>query len=423
MIDGTQGQDTVITPPKNHKRWRYLAAAVVAGVALTVALPSIALWHSGGKRVSLDSVQTTEVFRGDLIRDIAVSGRLIAANAPQLYSSEPGVITLLAKPGDSVEFGQSVATIASPELDAQLQQAQSELDKLTIDASRGRLANNEAQLDLERALDTAKLNLTAAQREQERTDISYKKQVISEQEWAQNQDKLLAAQVQYKHALRKVDVAKERLAFEQKTREMAIARQQLALDELTRRKQATEIKAPVSGVIGNWLVAQKDNVPDSTPLMTVVDLSRYEAEIGVPEFYAEDLGLGLTVSMTISGEKIVGEVIAISPEIQASEVMIRVSVPASESLRLRQNQRVTARLEFEKKPDVLMVRRGSFLTSSKQQQVYRLDEQQLASQQPVDFGATSVNYIEIVSGLNEGDQIISSSYEDFVDTAQIKLID
>ena len=358
MINGTDGQDERVNPPKRKLRWKPFVAVGMVVAAVALAWPTLGLWHSGIPQINGETIKLNTVIRGDLVRDIAASGKLIAANAPQIYSPEPGTVTLQARPGDTVTAGQTIATINSPELRSELKQAQSELDKLTIEANRGELANKESQLDLQRELDSAKLSLAAAQREKERTDVSYQKQVISEQDWARSQDELLAAQVQYQHAKRKVKLAEERLKFEQQNRMIAVSRQKLVVEELQRRQDATRIEAPVSGVVGNWLVSQKDRVADSSPLMTVVDLSRYEAEIGVPEFYADDLGLGLNVVMTIAGSEISGQVIAISPEINGSEIKIRVSVNAPDTLRLRQNQRVNARIEFEKKQQVLMVRRG-----------------------------------------------------------------
>jgi len=420
MIEGTQGQDEVIAPAARKLNWRLLLAAGVVLAAGVFAWPTLGLWSAGIPSIDSETIKFSPVTRGDLVRDIAVSGKLVAANAPQIYSPEPGTVTLLVKPGDSVNREQAIATIDSPELTAQLRQAQSELDKLTITANHGELAIKEAQLDLQRELDSARLNLAAAQREKERTDLSYQKQVISEQTWAKSQDELLAAQVHYQHASRKVKLAEERLKFEQQNRMIAVSRQKLVVEELQRRSQATQIHAPVSGVVGNWLVSQKDRVADSTALMTIVDLSRYEAEFGVPEFYADDLGLGLTVNMGIAGSQISGKVIAISPEINGSEIKIRVSVTSADGLQLRQNQRVNGRIEFENKQQVLMVRRGAFMGDGGSF-VYRLDGDGLASRQPIRTGVTSVEYVEILSGLSEGEQIISSSYEAFIDYDTIKI--
>ncbi len=421
MIADTQGQDIAIaTRPKRHwRRWVIILLVVVASSVM--AWPLVANWHQGVKQVDAKELSFATVERGDLIRNVAVSGRLVAAHAPQLYSSEPGIVTLLARPGDRVEQNQLIAQIDSPELEAELRQGQSELDKLRIDASRGDLADKETELDLQSSLDSAQLELTSAQREYERAEISHQKQVISEQDWRKSQDTLDEAHVLFRHAQQKVQLAKERLRFEQQNRDYAIRRQQLVVDELQRRHDALQITAPVTGMVGNWSIEQKERVAKATPLLTVIDLSRYEAELNVPEFYADDLGLGMGVSMTVAGTNYKGEILAISPEIQANQVKVRVSIDDASQSTLRQNQRINARIEFEKKTNVLKVKRGEFLSSSAGQLAYRLNPNDTASQQAITVGSSSVDYVEIISGLNEGDTIIRSSYEDFIQSPTIKL--
>jgi HlyD family secretion protein len=77
------------------------------------------------------------VIRGDLVRDVAVSGKAVAANAPQLYNTEIGQITLLVKPGETVNKNQVVARVFSPELDALIKQQESTLEQLSINSTRG----------------------------------------------------------------------------------------------------------------------------------------------------------------------------------------------------------------------------------------------------------------------------------------------
>ena len=175
--------------------------------------------------------------------------------------------------------------------------------------------------------------------------------------------------------------------------------------------------------MGNWLVAQKNTIAANTAIMTIVDLSEYEAELSVPEFYADDLGLGLTVSMRIAGAEVVGSIIAISPEIKQNQVKVRAQIVSTDKLQLRQNQRINARIEFEKKQNVLMVRRGSFLGSFAGNHIFKLNEESYADKVAINTGASSVDFIEILSGVKEGDSVITSDYSDFEKAEQIYLAD
>jgi HlyD family secretion protein len=413
MINNTSGQDEVISAIKSDKPWKKIIIGSFIAISVTwVSLPTLSQWMGGVPSVDAQTISRAKVFKGTLIRDVAVNGKLVAANAPTLYSSESGQVTLLAKPGDLVKKDTIVATILSPELQSTVKQAMATLERLKIEASRGELSDNEALLDLERSLDSAQITYNASVRELTRAELSFDKQVISELELVTSRDTKTESELLLKHAKKRVALSKKRLAFESQTRSFFVKSQQLVVDELQRRVELLNVRAPVTGVVGNWLVQKKERVTDAQSIMTIVDLSQYEAELNVPEFYADDLGLGLDVQITISGKSLLGKVISISPEVKNSQVAVRVSIADISDIQLRQNQRLNARIEFEKKDNVLMVKRGGFLASNAGKAAYVITDNN-ADRKPISIGSQSVEFIEIISGLNAGDEIIISSTEEF----------
>jgi HlyD family secretion protein len=423
MIADTQSQDEIILVAKKNVPKKLILALLVILTLLYVAFPTFSQWYSSTPSVDSDSLTIASVIRGDLVRDVAVSGKAVAANAPQLYNTQEGQITLLAKPGETVTQNQIVARLVSPELEALIKQQESTLEQLSINSNRGILDDKVAQLDLESNMNTAQSALNVAKREKQRAEISFKKQIISEIDWMKSQDTLADATLFFEHAKKRVDLAKERLEFERKNRDFLVKKQQLILNELVRRHQALEIKAPLNGVVGNWLVAQKNTIAANTAIMTIVDLSEYEAELSVPEFYADDLGLGLTVAMQISGQQISGEIIAISPEIKANQVKVRAKLTSPIVIQLRQNQRINARIEFEKKSNVLMIKRGAFIGSLAGKFAFKKRHDNSAKKIAITTGASSVEYVELTSGVTENDQIIISDYLDFAQAEQIIITD
>lgn len=421
MIEGTNGQDEVITNPKPIAVKKIMLNIVLLCALTYVTFPTLSQWYSSIPSVDSKTIKVDTVIRGDLVRDVVVSGKAVAANAPQLYSTEIGKITLLAKPGEAVALNQIVARLVSPELDALMKQQQSTLEQLSINANRGVLADKEAQLDLESNMNAAQSKLNVVKREFQRAEISYGKQIISEVDWLKSKDAVTDATRLFEHSKKRVAFTKERLQFEKQHREFLVQKEKLILDELSRRHEALAIKAPVSGVVGNWLVAQRNTIAANTAIMTIVDLSEYEAELGVPEFYADDLGIGLEVAMKVSGVSVRGEIIAISPEVKANQVTVRARINNSSAIQLRQNQRINARIEFEKQENVLMVKRGAFVGSLGGKFIFKLVEDNYANKIAITTGISSVEYVEITSGLEAGQQVITSAYENFNNAEQIYL--
>lgn len=410
MIKDTSGQDQQVTV---NKRSNIKVGLLGAALFLGVAVSANAVINSGSPQFSLSksSLNIATVTSGNLVRDVAATGFIVAANAPQAYSPEQGFVTLKVKAGDSVTLGQTIALVDSPELENVLKQQQSELARLHGELSRRELEARRDTLTLNNTLDLAKVELTAAQRENRRAQLSIKQSLISQIDLEQAQDDLARAELTYKHAVQEAEIAKDTLAFELKSAKSTVTQQQLAVDELLRKVNNLVVKASVAGIVGNLLVQPKSAVTKNQALMTLVDLSAFEAQLQVPESYANELGLGMDVALKIGDQNVMGKLSAISPEVNNREVTTRVRFSQEDVKNIRQNQRLSARVLLENKEDVLMLRRGAFLDSGGHV-AYKV-EGDIATRININTGATSIRSVEILDGLRIGDEVIVSNYEQF----------
>lgn len=421
MIQGTEQQDNIIQRPAKSALRRYLPAVAFAAIGLALTL---VLFQSVGQSASLvlprNQMQFATVERGDLVRDIAVQGRIVAANAPTLYSQETGQVQLFKQPGEAVTLGDLLASITSPALQNDLQQQQAVLAGMQSEAERSVLAAREQQLDIEQVMNNAQVNLLAARRELQRANQSIEMGVIRALDFDIAKDNLTKAELEFDHAKRKVELAKDKLAFEHSSRAQDIHRQQLVVDELQRKVAALNITAPVTGQLGNWLTEQQSHVLPGQALLTVIDLSQYEAELAVPESYARDLAAGQQVEVTIGNQQLSGTISTIAAEVRNNQVTARVRFAEADSAQLRQSQRLTARVILEHKTNVLKIARGDFVSSGGGRQAYQLLDNQ-ALRKNVELGALSVQWVEILSGATEGEQWVISNLSDFKDQQRVNL--
>ncbi|TRY29865.1 efflux RND transporter periplasmic adaptor subunit [Aliiglaciecola sp. M165] len=417
MIKDTSGQDVELTSTSNT--FRYWATAIVA--LLLVALSAHALINTTTTSKSIDrnTLQIATLEIGDLIRDISSNGRIVAANAPQLYSPEQGFVELKVKAGDRVTTGQLVAVVESPSLQNELQQQRSELASLEGELARKKLDTRRQTLLLTKQMELAEVDLQAANREERRAQASIVDNVISQIDLEKAIDDLARAKLNFKHAKQEVELAKDTLSFELESTRNTLARQNLVVEELERKTAELNIRATVDGVVGNLLTQQRALVSQNEALMTLVDLTAYEAELNVAESVASELSLGMSVEMNISGQKVMGVLSAISPEVTNREVTTRVRFNQGDLSGVRQNQQISARILLENKANVLKVRRGSFLQAGGFI-AYKVEEN-IARKINIQTGATSMREVEILNGLNAGDQIIISNYDEFIDTEAVLL--
>jgi HlyD family secretion protein len=147
--------------------------------------------------------------------------------------------------------------------------------------------------------------------------------------------------------------------------------------------------------------------------MAVVDLTRFEIDAQVPESYADDLEVGMQTEITVGGSKYHGELVAVSPEIVNNQVNGRIRFSGDGPRNLRQNQRLTTRILLAEYSDVLLVQRGQFLDSGAGRVTYVLNADGLAERRAIEIGARSLGAVQIVAGLDQGEQIVISSLDPF----------
>ncbi|HSD70016.1 MAG TPA: efflux RND transporter periplasmic adaptor subunit [Woeseiaceae bacterium] len=398
------------------KRSRTVIASSAILVLLAVAwmiAPVVERWASATVTVPMDRLRLATVSRGDLVRDVSVQGRVVASVSPTLYASAPGAITLLVEAGASVSAGQVLATIDSPELNNEFQQAQALLDQQAIELERQRIESRQLALDKRKAADLAEVALTAARREKRRADDANERNVISVIDFEKAQDELRNAELAHGHAVADADLFDERLTFELRASELSLQRQGLRVEELRRQVDNLSITSPVNGIVGDLLVAQKSAVSRDTPVMSVVDLTQFEIDAQIPESYADDLAIGMPAEIMIGASRYAGTLTAVSPEVIQNQVSSRIRFSGEMPPNLRQNQRLTTRVLLEERPDVLMLPRGQFLETGGGRIAYVLDGDGLALRRSIQVGARSLAAVEIERGLAEGDTVIISGIEQF----------
>ncbi len=419
MIREPTATDRQLASASGLNRHLRIIAITVTLFVMLVAVSSW-LWSSSTRSVDGQRLRIGEVTRGTLIRDAAVNGRAVAAVSPTLYAPIDGTVTLTVQAGDTVKVGQLLATIDSPQLQAERDRESATLAELLADLDRQQIAAKKQQLLAQRDADEAKLALIATTRDRERMQQACAREIIAKVECVKADDSVEAANIRSGHAQRNAQLESQNVGFEYKSLVQRVSRQQSIVKELDRRINGLAIRAPVSGLIGSIAIADRAVVTANAALLTVVDLSRLEAELEVPERYADDLGLGMRVELQINDQRVWGKLASIAPEVLANQVLARVRFDGEQPPGLRQNQRLSARIVIEEKSDVLLAPRGPFVEALGGRQAYVVNAD-LATRKSIEIGAVSVSAVEVLSGLNAGDRIVIAGTEQFNNAPSIRI--
>jgi HlyD family secretion protein len=279
------------------------------------------------------------------------------------------------------------------------------------DLARGELAARQQNQGDEQTVKLRRVSLEAAHRDLERAEKLRKDGLLNEVDYERARDAVRIAEVQLEQADKGGSLGRESRDFEVQDRRRQVERQRLVVADLERRVGELAIRAPFDGLVATVDAQDRDAVAQNAPLLTIVDLSKYEIQVAIPESYAAEAAIGTPAAISLGGREVPGTLTAVSPEVRAGQVEGTVQLKgASEGL--RQGQRVSLRLVFETRPNVLKVARGPFLEAGGGRQAYVLADG-LATLRPIRVGATSVSEVEIADGLHEGDRVLLSDTEQF----------
>jgi HlyD family secretion protein len=423
MIRDTSAQDRPLSKPRVSRPWRRWLVRVVIAAAVTVGIAYVARgWLGAERSIDRARIRIAQVDRGTLVRDVVADGRVVAASSPTLYSIAGGTIDFHVRPGDKVVHGQSLVTIASPELQSKLTQEQATLAGLEAGVGRAGLDVEHGRANAQKLIAQAEVDRQGAAREVEINNQMFTRGVIPELELRRSEDSLKKAEIALAHARTEAGLAGKELSFDLGTRKQSLDRQRAVVAELERQVAELEMKSPVDGQVGQLLVAQRATVAANTPIVTVVDLGAFELEIRVPDSFARDISLGMSAEIRAGSSTVPGRVRSVSPEVVDGNVATRLEFLDQRPAGLRQNQRLTARILIEERPNVLKVERGPFLEAGGGNFAYFVEDG-VAERRPIRAGAVSLDAVEIVSGAKPGDRIVVTGTDVFDNAQRVRIAD
>ncbi len=421
MIQDTSSMDRPVVGARIPRPMLFAGIGGAALVVLAIVLfPSIRRWTSAERSVDATTLRIATVTRGELLRDIAVQGRVVASLHPTLFSPGQGIVSLRTNAGAQVRQGDVLATIDSKELQSAYEQARAQLLSTRAEAERAKILARQAALRARQQVDLLALRLEAAKRELTRNQTTFQEGLSNKADLEAAQDSVRIAEMELAQAARELDLSRETSSFEIQTREQQVVSQESRTVDLGKRVDELTIRAPFDGMVASVAVQDRDAVAPNQAVLTVVNLSSLELEIALPEEYAGETAIGTPATIAFNGHEYQGKVLAVSPEVQANQVAATVAFVGGQPPGLKQNQRLTTRLVFESKKDVLKLARGSFVDATGGRSAWVVDGE-IAKRRDITLGASSASEVEVVKGLELGDRVIVSDTGAFGDAKTVLL--
>jgi HlyD family secretion protein len=424
MIHNTSAMDTPVDrAPRRLSRTLLIggaAALVLLVVGFVAVRPLVHRWASAQASIERSRLRLATVSRGDLVYDVAVQGRVVAASRPTLFSPSAGIVSVKVREGEKVDKAAVLAIVDSPEIESRLRQERATLDALRSDLSRLKLSARQGNLENRQTVELDEVRVEAARRAVQRADELASAGLISTTEREEARDTLSIATIELAQARKKVELETEAREFEVRDAQLRLERQELVVAEVGRQVEELTIRAPFAGLVATVPVEDRDAVVRGQAVVGVVDLSDLEVEVNIPESYADDVSPGLEAEVLVDNERRPGTLTRVAPEVRSGQVEGRVAFAGGTPPGLRQNQRLSTRLILARESGVLKVPRGPFLEAGGARWVYVVKDG-LARRRKVDVGAVSVTEVQILGGVDEGEEVILSDLSQLQGAETVRL--
>ena len=385
---------------------------IIAASAVGVLLATFALSRLKPAVPSVDrsTVWIDTVKRGPMVRQVRGLGTLVPEEIRWIATStECRVEKIVVWPGTHVEPDTVILELSSPDFEQSAHDAESKASAAEAELTTLRATLQRELLDQESI--TAKVHSEFEQAKMERqtndqlsknglvADLVYKTSKVKEAELA-NRD----------------EIEQKRLAFSRDSIEPQIASKQAAVDQakqLAKLKmdqvEALHVKAGMSGVLQQLPVQVGQRVKIGDNLARVADPTKLKAQVKIAETQAKDILIDQKAEIDTRNGKVNGHVVRVDPAVEQGTVTVDVAIDGELPKGARPDLSVDGTIELERLDNVVFVGRPAFGQENNTVGIFKLvSGSNDAVRTPVKLGKSSVNTIEILNGLQPGDQVILS---------------
>jgi HlyD family secretion protein len=410
---------------KAKKRKRQVLTIAIGVVVLAAVTFLVMRLKPAAPSVDRSTVWTDTVKRGPMIRQVRGLGTLVPredAIRQIPAQTEATVVRILTLPGSIVKPDTILLELADPQATQQALDAELSLREARADLSNVQVKVQSDLMAQKSAAATVNADYNQAQR-QAKTDKSlYSLGVISGLAYNGSQGKADELTTRNKLEEQTVDINEKAIQSQLAVQQAKVAQAEAIYDLKRQQLDALKVRAGISGVLTSLPLAVGQHVTMGTMLAEVVQPNQLKAQLKIAETQARDIQLGQPASVDTHNGLADGTVSRIDPAVVNGTVTVDVKLVGNLPDGARKDLSVDGTIDLERLKDVLYVGRPAFGNEESTITLFRLDpDGKGAVRVPVKVGRASVNAIQVLQGLHEGDTVILSDMSRYDTTDRIRL--
>ncbi|MFT4170726.1 MAG: HlyD family efflux transporter periplasmic adaptor subunit [Dysgonomonas sp.] len=414
--------DRIIEKKKGIQK-KHIPYIIGGAVALLVILWLIFGNHASKMNVETKKISIQEVIKGEFNDYVRVNGQVQPINTIQLSAVEGGMVSeKLVEEGSNVQQGDIIVRLTNPMLNLNILDSEAQLAE-----KQNFLRNTQVSMEQERlSLKKEKLQLDLDVERKKRKYLQYK------QLYAENltsKEEYLQAKEDYEYAVdgRKLVVERQKqdsiyrgIQVKQMEESLHNMRQNLIL--VRQRVDNLNIKAPANGQLGLLDVEIGQSVASGGRVGQISVLSDYKIEASIDEHYIDRVKAGLEASFERQDKDFALRVRKVYPEVRDKQFKTDFVFVGERPDNIRTGQTYYINLQLGQPVEAIMIPRGAFYQTTGGQWIFVVTpDGKKAIRRKVSIGRQNPTYYEVISGLDPGEKVITSSYDTYGEVEELIL--
>jgi HlyD family secretion protein len=414
-----------IKKKKRRQQWMWAAIAVVVVAAITVFVLKL---KPAATPVDKATIYTDTVKRGPMVRQVRGPGTLVPREESiQLIPAQTDatVVRIRVLPGTKVTPDTILLDMADPTLQQKVLDAQLALKGAQADYKNMQATLQSTLMDKKAAAAAVNSDYTQDQLQAQIDKQLFDLGVKSGIEYNASKNKADQLTSQHQISQEQLDVNTKAIVVQLASSQTKVDQARALLDLYEKQEAALQVRAGINGVLVALPVPLQvgQHVTVGTSVAEVIQLDQLKASLKIAETQARDIQIGQPAEVDTHNGVIPGKVSRIDPAVQNGTVTVDVELAGALPLGARPDLSVDGVIDLDRLADVLYVGRPAFGNENSDITLFKLSpDGKTATRVHVKVGKVSVNSIQILGGLQEGDTVILSdmSREDAVDKIRLE---
>jgi multidrug resistance efflux pump len=407
---------------KRRRQILWVGIGLVCLIAVTIGVTRL---KPAAPEVERSTVWTDTVKRGSMLRQVRGIGTLIPSQefTRQIPAeTEATVVRILKLPGSQVKTDTILLEMSNPQVEQEAVDARLQLKAAEAEYQSLRVKLQSDLMTQKAGAATVNSDYTQARLQSDTDKALYDLGVISGMAYKNSKSKS-------DELTTRNNIEGERLDINQKAIETQMLEQQARVDQIRalaelKQKQldALKVRAGIEGVLVDLPLQVGQHVVPGTMLAKVVQPDHLIAELKIAETQARDVQIGQPALVDTHNGTASGTVMRVDPAVQNGTVTVDVKLTGELPKGARPDLSVDGTVDLEKLDDVLYVGRPAFGQENSTISLFKLDADGKGGVRvPVKVGRASVNSIQVIEGLHDGDTVILSDMSRYDNTDRIRL--